>query len=252
MPLKNITPLLGAHVPASGGLHTAFAHAQSIGSNCMQIFTKSNRQWHAKKLAANEIEAFAQAQQNFKITVIAHAAYIINLGSPNKETVHKSIQSLAQELSRCASLEIKYLVMHPGACLDSDRSLCIQQVGENLDVAIELADGPTMVLLENMAGQGSVIGKSFEELAAIRKHAKHKKKIGFCLDTCHAFASGYNFISEAGYVDMMIHLDNTLGIEHLKAIHFNDSEKPCGSLVDRHAQIGKGHLGLNTFSFFYE
>ncbi|MCX5922782.1 MAG: deoxyribonuclease IV [Candidatus Dependentiae bacterium] len=244
--------LLGAHVSIAGGFEKAIEHGESINCTAIQIFTKSNRQWAAKAITPEEASRFIDAKkQSFIQSVSAHATYLINLGSPDSATQKKSITAVTDELDRCHMLDIPFLILHPGASLSSSEEDCLQRITDNLNEAMSKATGNTMVLLENMAGQGSVIGYKFEHLAFIRKNSDFKSKVGVCFDTCHAFAAGYDFSTPKSYETMWQEFDATIGLSHLKVIHINDSKKECDSKVDRHEDIGKGKLGLEPFRMLF-
>lgn len=249
---KKHTFLLGAHMSVEGGLEKAIERGASIGCTTIQIFTKSNRQWFAKKITSEQIKEFKKAQKEYKVSpVIAHCSYLLNLGSPRKEVQEKSITALTTELDRCELLGIPYLVLHPGARLTSEVDTCIEAIAYNIDTAIQKSNGKTMVLLETMAGQGSVVGSTFEEIAQIRKLAKEKKRVGVCFDTCHVFAAGYDFTTKETYKKLWENFDATIGIKNLKAIHINDSKKELASRVDRHEEIGKGKIELEGFRLLF-
>ena len=239
--------LLGAHMSIAGEIRLAIERGESIGCTAIQIFTKSNRQWHAKPISKENITAFKQAYKNSSLqSVIAHAAYIVNIGSPNKDLEKKSFDSLKIELNRCADLNIPYLIVHPGSHGNTDENSCLNRINVNINKLLtETAD--CTILLEIMAGQGSIVGYTFEHLAHIINNSDHKKRIGVCFDTCHAFAAGYDFRTEKTYNLMWEQFDKIIGINKLKAIHINDSQKDIGSRVDRHAEIGKGKIGLKAF-----
>ncbi len=240
--------LLGAHMSIEGGLKNALERGASIGCSTIQIFTKSNRQWFAKEIARKEVEAFKEAQKNTGIApVVAHCSYLLNLGSPREELQKKSVTALATELNRCSLLNIPYLVLHPGSRLKSDLNVCIEKIAHNLDAAFAKSNGITMVLLETMAGQGSVVGSTFEEIAKIKALTKEKKRVGVCVDTCHIFSAGYDFTTKEMYKKLWDHFDKTIGIKNLKTIHINDSKKELGSRVDRHAEIGEGTISTEGF-----
>ncbi len=235
----------------AGGLYKAIERGESIDCSAIQIFTKSNRQWHAKELDQKEIDLFKQAWKKSSITsIVVHASYLINIGSSRKELEEKSLHALDIEFKRCAQLGIPYLILHPGSYTHEDEQTCIERVSKNIDVLLENNPHGTL-LLESMAGQGSQIGYTFEQLAEIIKHSRHKKRIGVCLDTCHLFAAGYDFTSEKNYHEMWHSIDKLIGIEKVKAIHINDSLKDLGSHVDRHADIGKGKIGLHGFELLF-
>ncbi len=238
----------------AGGLEQAVKRGESIGCTAIQIFTKSNRQWDAKPLTQEAIDAFKQAFSDSPISakhVVTHATYLINLGSPDRSISHKSALALSQELERCNALGIPYLVLHPGSHVDSGEEHCLEQIGDNLNKILDEDTGNTIILLENMAGQGSTMGYTFEQLATMRGLVNNKKRIGFCFDTCHAFAAGYDLRTPKSYEATWHHFDKVLGLEHLHAIHLNDSKKELGSHVDRHEEIGKGQLGLEPFRLLF-
>jgi len=239
--------LLGAHLSVAGGLENALITAQRIGASCVQIFTHSNRQWHIAPLKEEDIERFNKARLATNIThIVIHASYLINCASPEAETRHKSTEALKKELARAQQLGIPYVVLHPGSRLTSAEEVGIDHIAACLDVALAAEPGP-MILLENMAGQGSSLGRSFEQLAAIRAKSTHKKRIGICFDTCHASATGYNLSDPKDYHAVWEKFDATIGLPHLKAIHLNDSKTALGSNVDRHTHIGEGSIGIEGF-----
>ncbi len=240
--------LLGAHMSIEGGLHKAIETGNSLGCSAIQLFTKSNRQWAAKPLKKEEIELFYAAQKKSIVDiVVAHATYLINLASPNKLTYENSKKALLSELERCNLLNIPYLVLHPGSSVSLSKEEGLKQIIAGLNTVLNDYHGKTIILLETMAGQGSSLGRSFEELATIRNNITHKNKIGFCFDTCHAFAAGYNFSKKDLYKEMFEKFDKILGITHIKAFHLNDSKKEFNCRVDRHENIGEGMIGLEAF-----
>lgn len=241
--------LIGAHMSIAKGFDQSVFNAESIGCTTYQIFTKSNRQWAAKPIEESAIVAFKNAIKSSSIDpkdIIAHATYLINLGSTDKELILTSKKALSQELHRCALLGIPYLVLHPGSHGKESVESCAERIANNINDVLS-AENNTSILLENMAGQGTVMGNSFEQLAQIYHHIEHKKRIGFCLDTCHAFASGYPLNTDKGYESMWKEFDTLLDISNLKVIHANDSKKELGCRVDRHEDIGKGAIGLHGF-----
>lgn len=252
MSYKNIPLLLGSHMSIAGGLEKSLYRGASIGCTAIQIFTHSNRQWKINDITIEQINQFEQAKKSTNIYhIVVHASYLINLGSQSPETVQKSLYTLDQELKRCDQLGIPYLVLHPGSGLgNKDTIECCNQLIANLNLLFEKATYKVMLLLENMAGQGSCVGACFEQLAYIINHVNinnTKNNIGVCLDTCHAYAAGYEFSTEETYKKMWAEFDHYIGIDKLKVIHINDSKKPLGSRVDRHANIGQGMIGLSAF-----
>lgn len=248
--MKNSNILLGAHISVAGGFDKSIDRAEEIKTTCMQIFTKSNRQWYAKTITKDEQDAFVtKLKQSSVQVVVAHAAYLINLGSSSEETVEKSIKSLSEELQRCEQLNIPYLVLHPGTARFDDETKSLEFIAHQLNKAITRSKTThVMVLLETMAGQGNTVGQTFEQLATIIKHTEHKRRVGVCFDTCHAFVAGYDFSTPALYKAMWHEFDKTIGLHKLKAFHINDSKKDLESKIDRHEDIGKGKIPLEAFS----
>ena len=248
---KEHSLLFGAHMSISGGIHLALERGESIGCTAIQIFTKSNRQWHAKPLTEEEITTFKDTWKQSSIqSIMTHATYLINIGSPNKEIEKKSVDALSMELDRSASLGIPYLILHPGSHSNTDEQSCIQQISNNLNKVLKKNSDIT-ILLETMAGQGTSIGHKFEQLAEIIKQSDFKKQLGVCFDTCHAFVAGYDFGTEKSYKKTWEQFDTIIGLGKLKAIHVNDSKKEIGSRVDRHTDIGKGKIGREAFKLLF-
>ena len=244
--------LLGAHMSVAGGFEQAIFRGESIGCTAIQIFTKSNRQWKASPITDEQAILFKKTVQNSSIHyVVAHASYLINSAAPDPEIHKKSVGALAQELQRCELLGIPYLILHPGSAGKSDQKLALAQIAQSLDDVFDEIPGSTMILLENMAGQGSSTCSTFESLATVRHLTHHKKRVGICFDTCHAFAAGYDLRTELSYEKIWQEFDKIIGLEHLKTMHINDSKKELGSKVDRHEEIGHGALGLESFRLLF-
>ncbi|MFH1832323.1 MAG: deoxyribonuclease IV [bacterium] len=243
-------PLVGAHVSIATSLHGAVQYAHSIGANTMQIFTKSNRSYTAKSLTAEEIILFKQAVKKTGLSHIsAHSSFLINIGSPDAQISKKSTLSLATELTRCQQLGIPYLTLHPGSHTGSGPEACIKKIAQNLDTVLTCANGTTTICLENMAGQGTNMGGTFEQLQEIINLCEHKKYIGVCFDTCHAFCAGYDISTEKKYNSVIELFDSIIGLAKLKVIHINDSKLPLGSHKDRHESLGKGLIPLEVFAY---
>jgi len=242
--------LLGAHVSITGGFFKAIEEGTQIGCTAIQIFTKSNRQWHARSITDNEAQEFITAQKNSDIKIVAaHASYLINLGSATPDVQKKSFTALVNEIKRCQKLQIPFLVLHPGTAEQKNRELTIQETGKLINQALQAtSDCTTTVLVETMAGQGKSIGSSFEELAMILDQVSDKKRIGICFDTCHAFAAGYDFRTQETYDETFTKFDDMIGLQYLKIFHLNDSKKEIASHVDRHEDIGKGAINLQAFA----
>jgi len=246
------TLLFGAHMSIAGGLEKSLERGESIGCTAIQIFLKSNRQWASKPLTDHEAELFRNALSQSSVkSVIAHATYLVNLGATDAALSKKSIISLAQELDRCHELTIPYLVLHPGSAVGKAESDTLKQIANNLNEIFSIHKGSTKILLENMAGQGTALCAKFEQLAQLYELSSFKERLGFCLDTCHAFAAGYNFTDQESYANFWKEFDAVVGLEKLKAIHVNDSKKDLGSRVDRHEDIGKGKIGLKAFELLF-
>lgn len=241
--------LLGAHVSIAKGFDHAIVRGEKIDANCIQIFTKSNRQWKSKKITDMAILKFKEQQKNSSVKiVIAHASYLINLGSQSKLVAQKSLEALIDELQRCELLGIPILVLHPGTMQKQDEHKSLQQIAAQINIALQQAKTKHVVLaLETMAGQGSTAGSTFQQLATIISHVKQKKHIGVCVDTCHIFASGYTFDTPTTYKKLWKNFDDTIGLNKIKVIHINDSKKACGSRIDRHENIGHGKIKTEAF-----
>jgi deoxyribonuclease-4 len=243
--------LLGAHLSISGGVDTAFDRAEQLNCTALQIFTKSNRQWSARLLKADEIDRYLKRQQETDLPVVCHASYLLNLGTPDDGVWQKSIEALVIELERCERLQIPYLVLHPGAHMNSGVEAGIARVAAALDVVhARLPDYRVQIALEITAGQGSALGSRFEEIAQMIIRCRQSSRLVVCFDTCHALTAGYEFRTPDSYQAMLAEFDWQLGLDRLKVCHMNDSEKDLGSRVDRHAHIGEGCIGLEPFGYF--
>jgi deoxyribonuclease-4 len=244
--------LLGAHLSTAGGVHKAFERAEALNCTTFQIFTKSNRQWQAKPLDPGVIEQYHQRQKESGIKpVVCHASYLLNLGTTDDALWHKSINALVIELERCELLKIPYLVLHPGAHMKAGIETGIARVAQALDVVHERLPGyQVKITLEITAGQGSALGSRFEEIAQMLSGCRQNGRLAVCFDTCHALAAGYEFRTPDTYRAMMTEFDRVIGLNRLKVVHFNDSEKDLNSHVDRHAHIGEGCIGLAPFGYF--
>jgi len=244
--------LIGAHVPTAGGVPMAPGNGSRIEATAIQIFTRSQRQWKAKPMTAGESGAFRAALGGSGVrAVLSHASYLINLCSIVPDFLARSRQSLVDELRRCHALGIPHAVVHPGAHMGAGEKEGLAGIARSLDDVLrrtrKSAAGP---LLEVAAGQGSCLGHSFEQVAEILALVKDPSRVGVCLDTCHLYAAGYDIATERGYEQTLERFDQVVGLRKLKAIHLNDSQKPLGSRVDRHAHIGEGFLGQTTFARF--
>lgn len=239
--------LLGVHVSISGGIDKAVPRAAALGCSAMQIFTKNASQWRGKPIADDEARAFRSTLAASDIrAVIAHDSYLINLAAPPGENRDKSLAAFRDEMERCALLGVPDLVMHPGAHLGDGSATGIARVAEAFRALFAEAPAGVRVLLENTAGQGSYLGSSFAELAAIMDQVPNGN-FGVCFDTCHAYAAGYDIVDAAGCQRTLEEFDRIIGLQYLRAFHFNDSKKGLASHVDRHEGIGSGTLGTEVF-----
>jgi deoxyribonuclease-4 len=243
--------ILGAHMSIAGGYYKAVEAAERVGCNCVQLFTKNNNQWRAKELSDEDAERFQAALGELEIAhPIAHDSYLINLASPDRVLWKKSVDAFVVELLRAERLGIPYVVAHPGAYTTSSEAAGIKAIARALDeVHRQTREITAQCLLETTAGQGSCLGWRFEQLAAIIDAAKDPERLGVCFDTCHVFAAGYAMGTEKEYRATMRALDKTVGLKLVRAFHLNDSLKPFGSRVDRHAHIGRGEMGEEPFRF---
>jgi deoxyribonuclease-4 len=242
-------PLFGCHMSIAGGCHNALLLAQEHGCSTVQLFTKNSNQWNAKDLTAEEIRLFKKTLRRAKLRYpTAHDSYLINLASADDGLYRRSVEAFAVELRRAEQLGLSYLVMHPGSPVDAGEEFGLGRIAAALDEVHRRCPGfRVQVLLETTAGQGSSLGHRFEHLAEIFKRMAEPERLGVCLDTCHVFAAGYALAPEAEYRATMRAFDKVIGLKRLRAFHLNDSLKPFGSRVDRHAHIGRGHLGLEPF-----
>ena len=237
--------LLGAHESTSGGLHEAYPRALADGAEAVQIFTKSSRMWRAKEITADDAALFRKHAGEAGFPASVHASYLINLGCGPGDLREKSIAAFTDELMRCDLIGAPYLVVHPGSCPETDRGL--SAIAEGLDRTFAAHQGACVVLLETAAGQGNALGRTFEELRAIRDRCKSPDRVAVCLDTCHVFAAGYDLGSDRAYDQTFEKFDQVLGTGLIRAFHLNDSMKPLGCRVDRHEHVCKGEIGSQAF-----
>jgi deoxyribonuclease-4 len=266
-------PLFGAHMSIAGGLHNALLAAQKYGCDTVQLFTaspqnwpvkpspartvsqsgkvltQSSQQWQAKELTEAEVSTFHDTlrQTRFHL-LLAHDGYLINLASPEETLYRRSVEAFVVEVQRAEQLGLTYLVTHPGAHVGSGEEAGLQRVAAALDeVHRRCPNYRVQILLETTAGQGSCLGSRFEQLARILDLVVEPDRLGVCFDTCHVFAAGYALAPKAAYQATMREFDRVIGLNRLRAFHVNDSAKPQGSRVDRHAHIGRGCLGMEPF-----
>ncbi|MDD2799460.1 MAG: deoxyribonuclease IV [Bacteroidales bacterium] len=242
---------IGAHVSASGGVENAPVNALEIGATAFALFTKNQRQWVAAPLSAKSIKDFkAKCEANgIKVEhILPHDSYLINLGHPEEDGLAKSRVAFLDEMQRCEQLGLKLLNFHPGSHLSKiSEEECLTRIAESINLTLAKTEGVTAVI-ENTAGQGTNMGHRFEHLAYIINKVEDKSRVGVCLDTCHTFTAGYDFLEH--YDEVFDDFARIVGFEYLRGIHLNDSKKPLGSRVDRHDSIGKGLLNLDFFKRF--
>jgi deoxyribonuclease IV len=242
-------PLFGAHMSIAGGCHNALLAAQKLGCEAVQVFTKNNNQWNGKPLTKDDSALFRRTLADSKVkSLVAHACYLINLASPDRVLYRRSVEAFVDEMRRAEALGLSYLVFHPGAATDGDEAAGLERVAKALDeIHRRCSKCRVQALIETTAGQGRCLGHRFEHLARILELVKRPERLGVCVDTCHVFAAGYPLSPEADYLTTFAEFDRVVGLDRLRVFHVNDSAKPFGSRVDRHAHIGKGQLGLEPF-----
>ena len=247
---KPIRPLLGAHFSIAGGLHKALYTGKKYGCTAVQIFTKNASTWKERVLTDQDIGSFVLAGEETGITAISsHTAYLINLGSPEKKKFDLSVNALVCEMARSHQLGIPWVVHHPGAHMGSGEVEGMDRIAGGINRVLGESDGGgPRLLLETCAGQGTTLGHTFEQLAYITEKVVRNGRIGFCLDTCHIFAAGYDIRTEETYHETMHAFDKILGLDRLMVIHLNDAKRKLGSGIDRHHHIGKGKIGPKGFS----
>jgi len=233
----------------AGGLPFAVARAQIHRCETLQVFTKNASRWRAHPLPPEEAAAFRRATDEAGLQpVVSHASYLINIATTNSALRAQSIAALGDEVDRAEALGLLGVVLHPGARLSASVDEALALICDALSQVLrERPRCQTLILLEHTAGQGSTMGSSFEEIAAMFDGVQEASRLGVCLDTCHLLASGYDLCTEEGYRATFASFEDLVGLERLKVFHVNDSKKPCGSRVDRHEHIGKGYIGLEPF-----
>jgi len=242
-------PRFGAHMSIAGGLPRAVERAVVHGCEAMQIFAKNASQWRGRVLPREEIREFRARVAAARLApVVSHGSYLINLATAIPALRRQSIDAMADEIDRAEALGLLGVVLHPGCYTQGSEADGLRLVGEALaELLGARRRGKTMVLLEQTAGQGTSLGATFEQLAAILAHVNGHRRVGVCLDTCHLLAAGYDVRSPEGYAHTFRHFGRIVGFDRLKVFHLNDSKRPLGSRVDRHEHIGEGFLGVETF-----
>jgi deoxyribonuclease-4 len=242
---------LDIHTSTAGSLENAALHAAELGANTFQIFSASPRMWRARMPDPGKVKLLKAARRRFDLRpLVIHVSYLVNLASADPVIRAKSIAAFREELERAAAIGAEYLVLHPG----SYRGRSVEEgvadfVTALRDAATGFHSGGLTVLLENTAGAGSQLGSRFEELASIRERASEVTglSMGYCLDTCHLLAAGFDITTPAGLRTTVGSAESLLGMVNVRVFHVNDSKAPLGSHVDRHANIGEGHIPLAAF-----
>lgn len=246
------TPLwLGAHMSIAGGMPKAVERAGRVGATALQVFVKNATQWRGRELTPEEVGEFRRRLEELGIGIqVAHASYLINLASADPEIRRKSGAALVDEWSRCAALDLDWLILHPGAHGGDGEATGLRRVAEGiLAAADEAADRLVPLALEITAGQGTSLGYSFDQLRDLLASLDGRLPVGVCLDSCHLFAAGYDLSREEGRAAVAAEFEQKIGSARLAVWHLNDSKRSCGSRVDRHEHIGKGRIGLEAFAW---
>ncbi|TPG63473.1 deoxyribonuclease IV [Ewingella americana] len=243
---------IGAHVSAAGGVDQAVIRAHELEATAFALFTKNQRQWKAAPLPEDVIEKFKIACEKYGYgshQILPHDSYLINLGHPVAEALEKSREAFLDELQRCEQLGLSLLNFHPGSHLmQIDEDKCLEKISESLNIALSQTEGVTAVI-ENTAGQGSNLGFRFEHLAKIIDGVEDKSRVGVCIDTCHAFAAGYDLRSEESCIETFREFEKVVGFNYLRGMHLNDAKSEFNSRVDRHHSLGEGNIGKTVFSW---
>jgi deoxyribonuclease IV len=241
---------VGAHVSASGGVENAPINANLIGAKAFALFTKNQRQWFSNPLSKASIKAFRENCEKYDykpFQILPHDSYLINLGHPEKEPLQKSRASFLDEMERCEQLGLDKLNFHPGSHLKTiSEEECLNRIAESINIVLDKTKGVTAVI-ENTAGQGTNLGYKFEQIRFIIDNVDDKSRVGICIDTCHAYTSGYNIKSPEGYAETFSLFDKIVGFNYLRGMHINDSKKEFATRVDRHDNLGRGFLGEGVF-----
>ena len=241
----------GAHISASGGVENAPLNAHEIGAKAFAFFTKNQRQWVAPPLTKKSITAFRENCEKLgykPFQILPHDSYLINLGNPDPESLGRSRYSFNDEMKRCELLGLDRLNFHPGSHLGKiTEEQCLDLIAESVNIALSKTSG-VIAVIENTAGQGTNLGYRFEHLRHIIDGVSDKSRIGVCIDTCHAFTSGYDLSTDEGFKKVFADFEKIVGFKYLKGMHLNESKKAFGTRVDRHDNLHKGELGDEVFS----
>jgi deoxyribonuclease IV len=236
----------GAHVSASGGIHTTLDRAKAMRADAVQLFTQSPRMWRPTNHDPANFEAFKRRRRELKIApggVVAHALYLVNLAAPDKEIHKKSRAALRNTTEVACAIDADGVVFHVGSHLGAGLKAGMKRCVPAIKEALELCTDTTWLLMEDSAGAGGTIGRSLDELAQLLDACDGHERLGVCLDTCHLFVSGIDITKREVVDELLEELDDRIGLDRLRALHINDARDPLGSNRDRHANIGEGVLG---------
>ncbi len=238
----------GFHISIAGGFANVRARAEELNCDTIQLFTRSPRGWAVPPLKDDDVARFKKDMRESGIApVFAHAPYLPNLAASDPALRKKSATAIVEEVNRCATLGIEFLVIHVGKAMGTDERSALARVAENLNQIIERANNRVKILLENTAGMGSEVGYRFEQIAEIIEQVDKKDRLGVTLDTAHSFAAGYEWRNRKGIDETLRQFDRAIGFGKLYLLHLNDARTPFGSRIDRHWHIGKGEIGIDGF-----
>lgn len=243
---------IGAHVSAAGGVDQAVIRAHELEATAFALFTKNQRQWKAAPLSTATIDAFKAACEKYNFgpqQILPHDSFLINLGHPVMDALEKSREAFVDEMQRAEQLGLTLLNFHPGSHLNQmEEEACLKRIAESVNYALDKTS-QVVAVIENTAGQGSNLGFRFEHLATIIEHVEDKSRVGVCIDTCHAFAGGYDLRTEAACEETFAAFERIVGFQYLRGMHLNDAKSAFASRVDRHHSLGEGNIGKTVFSW---
>ncbi|WP_392559621.1 deoxyribonuclease IV [Orbus mooreae] len=246
---------VGAHVSASGGVDNAPINAHQIQATAFALFTKNQRQWLAKPLETAVIDKFKYNCEKYGYSskqILPHDSYLINLGHPEQEQLDKSRTAFLDEIHRCEQLGLTLLNFHPGSDLRQiSVDECLARISESINIALDNSNN-VVAVIENTAGQGSNLGYKFEHLAQIIDKVEDKSRVGVCIDTCHAFAAGYDLRTQKACEETFAEFEKIVGFQYLRGMHLNDAKSELASHVDRHHSLGKGNIGKVAFEYIMQ
>jgi deoxyribonuclease-4 len=239
---------VGLHLSISGSIDKVIDRAVARGCNTLQMFSRNPRGWRSRRLHSEEVESFKIKRRDSGVfPVFIHTPYLLNLASPKKNVYAKSVEALKDELHRAAELGVNYVVTHLGSHLGQGKEEGHRRIVGAVDEAFSSVRNDVSLLLENSAGTRNSMGSHFEDILRIASEIEEGERIGVCFDTCHAFAAGYDLVSQKAVADTLQGLDETIGLKELELVHLNDSKGDLGSGIDRHEHIGMGKIGERGF-----